>query len=214
MRRTSRPTRSAGHSARGNGFGSRCCSTRASGAVMPCVLVASMSAMMWPRSGHKRRRHRGCIFGFCHRCLKHLRAGPTANLHYICGANGKPMTKEIIRECVLLRRAARPALEIGPRAAQGRRRRTQANNGATVAQLNAMFGWTGAKMACALHAERRPRAAGARCDRQAREQFCERLYTHLNKRCSVRTPKNQNRNKQLIFLVVGGNGLEPPTSCV
>jgi integrase len=75
-----------------------------------------------------------------------IERGPTADLAFICGSNGKPLTKESFGN--LFRDACRAAgakksahglCKIGATRA--------ANNGATVAQLNAIFGWTGAKMA-------------------------------------------------------------------
>jgi integrase len=75
-----------------------------------------------------------------------LRAGPTGELSYICGANGKPMTKESFGNAfseacraASIRKSAHGLRKIGATRA--------ANNGATVYQLNAIFGWTGSKMA-------------------------------------------------------------------
>ena len=78
--------------------------------------------------------------------LEALRAGPTAELAFICGANGKPMTKESFGNAFSdacrkagIKKSAHGLRKIGATRA--------ANNGATVAQLNAIFGWTGSKMA-------------------------------------------------------------------
>lgn len=75
-----------------------------------------------------------------------LNAGPTGELTYICGANGKPLTKESFGNDF-----AEACRKAGIRkSAHGLRKlaaTTMANNGATVAELNAVFGWTGAKMA-------------------------------------------------------------------
>jgi integrase len=75
-----------------------------------------------------------------------LKAGPTAELAFICGINGKPMTKESFGNAFSdacrqagLKKSAHGLRKIGATRA--------ANNGATVAQLNALFGWTGSKMA-------------------------------------------------------------------
>jgi integrase len=78
--------------------------------------------------------------------LEALRAGPTAELAFICGATGKPMTKESFGNAFSdacraagVRKSAHGLRKVGATRA--------ANNGATVAQLNAIFGWTGSKMA-------------------------------------------------------------------
>jgi integrase len=75
-----------------------------------------------------------------------LHAGPTGELAFICGSNGKPMTKESFGNAFSdacrnagIRKSAHGLRKIGATRA--------ANNGATVAQLNAIFGWTGSKMA-------------------------------------------------------------------
>ena len=89
-----------------------------------------------------------------------LRAGPTAELAFICGANGKPMTKksfgnafsEACRQAGI-NKSAHGLRKIGATRA--------ANNGATVAQLNAIFGWTGSKMA-SLYTQNADRARLAR----------------------------------------------------
>ena len=78
--------------------------------------------------------------------LEALRAGPTGELAFICGANGKPMTKESFGNAFSdacratgVNKSAHGLRKIGATRA--------ANNGATVARLNAIFGWTGSKMA-------------------------------------------------------------------
>jgi integrase len=75
-----------------------------------------------------------------------LRAGPTSDLAFICGSNGKAMTKESFGNAFSeacraagVRKSAHGLRKIGATRA--------ANNGATVPQLNAIFGWTGSKMA-------------------------------------------------------------------
>jgi integrase len=77
--------------------------------------------------------------------LEALRAGPTAELAFVCGSNGKPMTKEsfgnaFAEACRMagIKKSAHGLRKIGATRA--------ANNGATVAQLNAIFGRTGSKM--------------------------------------------------------------------
>jgi integrase len=75
-----------------------------------------------------------------------LNAGPTGELAFICGANGRPLTKESFGN--LFRDACRAAgikkSAHGVRKAGATR---AANNGATVAQLEAIFGWVGGRMA-------------------------------------------------------------------
>ena len=78
--------------------------------------------------------------------LDALRAGPTAEMAFVCGTNGKPMTKESFGNafsdgCRMagIKKSAHGLRKVGATRA--------ANNGATVAQLNAIFGWTGSRMA-------------------------------------------------------------------
>jgi integrase len=92
--------------------------------------------------------------------LDALQAGPTAELAFICGANGKPMTKESFGNAFSdacrkagIQKSAHGLRKVGATRA--------ANNGATVAQLNAIFGWTGSKMA-SLYTESADRARLAR----------------------------------------------------
>ena len=75
-----------------------------------------------------------------------LDAGPTSDLAFICGSNGKPMTKESFGNAFSdacraagVKKSAHGLRKIGANRA--------AYKGATVAQLNAIFGWTGSKMA-------------------------------------------------------------------
>jgi integrase len=78
--------------------------------------------------------------------LEAIEAGPTGDLAFISGANGKPMTKESFGNA--FRDACRAAGV--NKSAHGLRKigaTRAANNGATVAQLNALFGWSGSKMA-------------------------------------------------------------------
>jgi integrase len=72
--------------------------------------------------------------------------GPTADLAFICGSNGKPMTKESFGNAFSdacraagVNKSAHGLRKIGATRA--------ANNGATVAALNSIFGWSGSKMA-------------------------------------------------------------------
>jgi integrase len=76
-----------------------------------------------------------------------LDAGPIGELAFICGAKGKPFTKESFgtafkeacRAAGVFNRSAHGCRKIGATRA--------ADNGETVAQLNAIFGWKGTAMA-------------------------------------------------------------------
>ena len=79
--------------------------------------------------------------------MKTLDAGPCGDLTFIAGENGRPLTKESFGN--LFRKACREA-GLQNRSAHGLRKAAAtraAENGATVAQLDAIFGWKGAKMA-------------------------------------------------------------------
>ena len=89
-----------------------------------------------------------------------LRAGPTGDLTFICGANGKPLRKESFGN--MFAEACRAAGV--NKSAHGLRKigaTRAANNGATVAQLKAIFGWTGTQMA-SLYTQAADRARLAR----------------------------------------------------
>jgi integrase len=94
---------------------------------------------------------------------KTLEAGPCGDLTYIAGENGRPLTKESFGN--EFRNACRAA-GLPNRSAHGLRKAAAtraANAGATVAELEAIFGWQGGTMA-ALYtrsADRRRLAQGA-----------------------------------------------------
>ncbi len=76
-----------------------------------------------------------------------LDAGPMGELAFICGAHGKPLTKESFGN---LFKAACVKAQVHGKSAHGLRKigaTRAANNGATVAQLEALFGWRGGGMA-------------------------------------------------------------------
>src|SRR5262245_13736903 len=76
-----------------------------------------------------------------------LDAGPTGELAFICGKNGKPLTKESFGNAI--KDACRAAGWLN-RSAHGCRKiaaTRAAEAGATVAELNAIFGWRGTAMA-------------------------------------------------------------------
>jgi integrase len=75
-----------------------------------------------------------------------LKAGPCGDLTFIAGASGRPFTKESFGN--EFRRACKAACV--PGSAHGVRKiaaTRAANAGATVAQLEAIFGWSGGTMA-------------------------------------------------------------------
>ena len=91
-----------------------------------------------------------------------LDAGPTGELAFICGTKGKPLTKESFGN--LFKKACKRA-ELPNRSAHGLRKiaaTRAAENGATVAQLEAIFGWKGGRMASLLYRDSEPQAACAR----------------------------------------------------
>jgi integrase len=76
-----------------------------------------------------------------------LDAGPTGELAFICGVNGKPLTKESFGNA--FKDACRAAGVVN-KSAHGCRKIAAtrlAEAGATVAELNAIFGWSGTQMA-------------------------------------------------------------------
>ena len=89
-----------------------------------------------------------------------IEAGPTGELTFIAGKNGRPMAKEFFgnwfREAC--KEAAVPGSAHGLRKAGATR---AANNGATEAQLEALFGWRGGGMA-SLYTRQANRAKLAR----------------------------------------------------
>lgn len=91
-----------------------------------------------------------------------LAAGPCGDLTFICGLKGRPLTKESFGNAF----SAAARLAGVKKSAHGVRKiaaTRAANNGASVAQLNAIFGWTGTAMASLYtqEADRRRLALGA-----------------------------------------------------
>ena len=91
-----------------------------------------------------------------------LKAGPCGDLAFIAGESGRPLSKESFGN--EFRKACRAAGV--PGSAHGLRKvaaTRAANNGATVAELEAIFGWTGGRMASLYTrtADRRRLARGA-----------------------------------------------------
>ncbi len=76
-----------------------------------------------------------------------LDAGPTGDLAFICGGKGKPLTKESFGNMF---KDACVKADVRGKSAHGLRKigaTRAANNGATVNELEALFGWTGGGMA-------------------------------------------------------------------
>jgi site-specific recombinase XerD len=76
-----------------------------------------------------------------------LDAGPPGELAFVCGAHGKPLTKESFGNMF---KAACVRAQVHGKSAHGLCKvgaTRAANNGATVAQLEALFGWHGGGMA-------------------------------------------------------------------
>ena len=76
-----------------------------------------------------------------------LKAGPCGDLTFIAGENGRPLTKKSFGN--LFRKACRAA-GLQRRSAHGLRKTAAtraANAGATVPELEAIFGWSGGRMA-------------------------------------------------------------------
>jgi len=102
-----------------------------------------------------------------------LRVGPCGDLAFICGENGGPLTKEsfgnFFRDACNaagVEKSAHGVRKIGATRA--------ANNGATVAELEAIFGWEGGRMASlytrAADRVRLAKSARAKLDRTQSEQ--------------------------------------------
>ncbi len=86
-----------------------------------------------------------------------LDAGPTGELAFMCGARGNPLTNESFGNMF---KAACVEAQVHGKSAHGLRKvgaARAANNGAAVAQLEALFGWRGGGMA-ALYARSADRA--------------------------------------------------------
>jgi integrase len=116
-----------------------------------------------------------------------LEAGPTGELAFVCGKSGKPFRKESFGNafkdaCVaagVMGKSAHGCRKIGATRA--------AENGATVAELNAIFGWTGTAMA-SLYTQAADRK---RLARQAAEKL-ERDGPEKNEnRISMLTPRQK-----------------------
>ena len=120
-----------------------------------------------------------------------LASGPCGDLAYICGARGEPLTKESFGN--LFRDACKAAGVSG--SAHGVRKiaaTRAANAGATVAQLEAIFGWVGGTMAIT----RAVPTDGGSPPRRLRSWRTpvEHLFPHLRIRCGPHEEKANETN--------------------
>jgi hypothetical protein len=125
-----------------------------------------------------------------------LSAGPCGDLSFICGKRGEPLTKESFRN--LFKDACRAAGV--PGSAHGVRKiaaTRAANAGATVAQLEAIFGWVGGTMAFFIYAQRRQAPSCSRNNRQAGERW-RNIYSRTFVSGAGRRRKRQ-MNPMLFF---------------
>jgi integrase len=118
-----------------------------------------------------------------------LDAGPTGDLAFIVGARGLPMTKEAFGNWF---RVVCNAADVPDCSAHGLRKsgaRRAAEQGATTAELNAIFGWTGAKMASLYteSADRKRLAKGAMSKLDKNEGAT--VYSLTSKKGEGRKPK-------------------------
>ena len=138
-----------------------------------------------------------------------LAAGLTGDLAFICGERGNPLTKESFGN--LFHDACRAA-GVNKRAHGVRKigATRAAENGATVAELEAIFGWGGGGMA-ALYTRAADRARLAKgAIGSSPEHPPNILFPHLKKRCG-REAKNTRQSKYLKMQWWGPAGLEPAT---
>ena len=112
-----------------------------------------------------------------------LQTGPTGDLHFICGVNGTPLTKESFGN--LFREACNAA---GIRkSAPGLRKLAAtryADAGATVAELEALFGWHGGGMASLYTRE---------ADRRRLAQQAAAKLVRTSKQHSIPSPQGKVR---------------------
>jgi integrase len=123
-----------------------CWSTPACAAAMPCASVASTSATVFGTIKTE-KTDTVVTLPILPVLSKTLEAGPCGDLTFIAGENGHPLTKESFGN--LFRKACRAA-GLRDRSAHGLRKAAAtraANAGATVPQLEAIFGWNGGTMA-------------------------------------------------------------------
>jgi hypothetical protein len=126
-----------------------------------------------------------------------LQAGPCGDLTFIRGESGRPLTKESFGN--EFRQACRAAGV--PGSAHGVRKiaatRRAAENGATVAELEAIFGWHGGGMASHYTREAdRVRLARTRCT--SLRTRSEHLFPHLWLRCGPQRQKINRNNENIL----------------
>jgi integrase len=124
-----------------------------------------------------------------------LAAGPTGDLAFIVGANGRPMVKESFGNWF---RTACNRAGVADCSAHGLRKagaRRAAENGATTAELNAIFGWMGAKMASLYTqgADRKRLAKGAMGKLEKNETATFYSLTSLQGEGAVAEPSSKTK---------------------
>jgi integrase len=123
-----------------------------------------------------------------------LNAGPTGDLAWICGERGQPLSKETFRnEFSVAARAAGVK-----KSAHGVRKvaaTTAANAGATVHELEAIFGWNGGSMA-SLYTRKADRARLSKqaIQKLARGTDAAHSFPHLGGRCGSQREKRNEIN--------------------
>jgi hypothetical protein len=130
--------------------------------------------------------------------IRTLEAGPCGDLTFIAGANGRPLTKESFGN--LFSKACRDA-GLHNRSAHGLRKAAAtraASAGATVAELEAIFGWQGGRwlrftLALQIGADWHK----ARCT-SSQERLTNKRYPHLSGKLPA-PRKIPSKNKLIIF---------------
>jgi integrase len=121
-----------------------------------------------------------------------LDAGPIGDLAWCCGANGEPLTKESFGNAFS---AAARAAGIS-KSLHGVRKiaaMIAAENGATVPELEAIFGWTGGRMASLYTREANRKKLAA----QAMAKLDESRTSTPSPMAKVRAPERKDKQKQL-----------------
>src|SRR5262245_15221716 len=134
-----------------------------------------------------------------------LQAGPCADLAFICGENGRPLTKEsfgnVFRDACNaagVTKSAHGVRKIGATRA--------ANNGATVAELEAIFGWNGGRMLRSTPAQPIGHASQRAQWRSWTERPVNKLFPHLLKRCGSQNEKTNDFSALFLRRCDGADG--------
>jgi hypothetical protein len=140
--------------------------------------------------------------------LSGVKAGPCGDLTFIAGESGRPLTKESFGN--LFRMACREA-GLQNRSAHGLRKAAAtraANAGATESELEAIFGWSGGRMASLYTRAANRRHLSKTSDALAgEERAMNKRYPHLEGKPPAPC-KNQQRSSAYFF---GGGGARTRT---